>query len=446
MKRSHRVGRELALGLFFVALSVAMTWPLGRQLGRAVHSPADPYVSAQIIDWDLRVLSSRPGDLFHLPVFHPSRHALAFTEHLLGIAMVVWPLHAAGASAVTLHNVALILGFAFCGYGALVLGRLVTGSTLAGIVAGIFYAFLPYRFHHASHISYVWSAWLPLLLAAAIWYWRRPSWKRAAAVGGAFLLNGLTCLHWLAFGSLAFAATLVMAGAWSRRLFDRRWVGPVATSVVAAVILLAPTLVPYRTVARLYQMERSRAEAEPYSGRLTDWLMPPRENAVYGEWSPKEKYAPEHPLFPGFTIFALVLSATLLASRRDFSGGNAAPSDADPTRELSKPLRMVLDLAILAALAAAVVAAARGQFQWGPLSVSAPAVPLFVAAILLVIRSWRSLRAAMERSKVPVELWMCALWIGIGFLGSLGLNAFFTTRSSGCFHRSAGCVCRCGGR
>lgn len=429
-KRWERVAREAAIGLTFVGLAILMTWPLAARLSTAVHGPGDPYVSTSIIEWDVRTLLHDPGSVFDLPWFHPSRVTLAFTEHLLGIALVVLPFYIAGASPIALHSIATILGFAFCGYAASVLGRVVTGSMAAGLVAGVFYAFLPYRFHHATHISYVWSGWLPLLLASLIWYARAPSWKRGLAVGAAFFMNGLTCLHWLAFGSVAFAVTAVFAGLGARRLFDRRWWLPLVASTALATALLLPTLIPYRTVAHLYGMERSWAEAEPFSGRWSDWLMPPRENGLYGSWSPVERFEAEHPLFPGFGVLLLTVSALVFCRREDFAGG-VAVDDEQPASPRPRALLLALDVMAGAAAFITLAVAIRGPVHWALVDVSTTAIPLLVLSVLFLTRIWiayphraGSLRDTVRTSRFPPSMWWAFLWIAIGVIGSLGLNGF----------------------
>ena len=49
------------------------------------------------------------------------------------------------ATPLAVYNIAILLGFAFCGYGAYVLGRVLTRSVPAGLVAGILYSFVNFR-------------------------------------------------------------------------------------------------------------------------------------------------------------------------------------------------------------------------------------------------------------------------------------------------------------
>jgi hypothetical protein len=434
--RRHLIGRELASGIAFLGAAVLMTWPLAMHVSTAVHDPTDPYVSVSILDWDLHAITHHPLALFDLPVFFPAHHALAFTEHLFGIALVVLPFRLLGASPIALHSIALILGFAFCGYGAAVLGRMVTRSGAAGLVGGLFYAFVPYRFHHLPHVSYVWSGWLPLLLASLLWYARRPSWRRACAFGVVFFLNGITCLHWLAFGSVAIVLTAVLLAAAGEKFFDAQWWSRLGIAVMIASVALLPWLVPYWTVARESRMQRSWAETKPYSARWSDWFMAPRENRLYGALVPDEAYEPEHPLFPGVLVFMLAGAALVLVSRTDFAYEPLAERDEwhAPRRGLH-----VMDAAIVVSLAIALFATMGGPFDWriGPLKIMAAdssAIPLTIACALLAVRLWirfpkqfreRSLRDALRHSRFPTAAWCALLWVALGVVGSLGLDGFF---------------------
>ena len=136
-------------------------------LGRAVAYPGDPYINTWVLDWDWHATFHQPGRLFQANIFYPAKYSLAFSENLYGIAIVLIPLRLAGISPLTAYNLAILAGFAFSGFGAWLLGRKLTGSSAAGIAAGVFYAFVPFRFTQLSHIQHVWGGWLPVLLAAA---------------------------------------------------------------------------------------------------------------------------------------------------------------------------------------------------------------------------------------------------------------------------------------
>jgi hypothetical protein len=283
--------------LLFLTLAVALTWPLAANLGSAVAWPGDPFINIWILDWDWWATFHQPLSLFQANTFYPAKLPLAYSENLYGIAIVIFPFRAAGLGPIAAYNVAMLLGYAFSGFGAYALGRYVTGSWWAGVAAGIFYAFVPFRITHASHVQHVWAGWLPLLIIALLHYAKRPTWGRAALFGAAFLMNGLSNVHWLLFGSVAiFVAILIV----------RPRVLPIAACTLAAALLLAPFLIPYAKVARDYDMRRTWQETKRFSAEPRDWLVAAETMRWYGKLKDAD-VDPERWLFPG--ALALLFSA-----------------------------------------------------------------------------------------------------------------------------------------
>jgi hypothetical protein len=288
MRRQHA-----AAAAIFIALSVAYTWPLARELGRAVSDPGDPFINIWILDWDFWATVHQPLRLFHANAFYPAKYTLAFSENLYGLAVLLFPLRILGLPPIAAYNMAMLAGFAFCGFAAYLLGRHLTGRFAAGIAAGVFYAFVPYRFVQMPHIQHVWGGWLPLLLLALLLYAQRPDRRHAAFFAIAFAMNGLTNIHYLLFGALAIAVTALL-------LIPRdRW-RDLAIATGGAMLVLAPFLYPYAVVAKLYGM-RSYAETYGYSAWASDWLINPIE--------------PERRLFPGFVALVCVAVALLVRER-----------------------------------------------------------------------------------------------------------------------------------
>jgi hypothetical protein len=268
-----------------------MTWPLGRNLGRAVSDPGDPLIVTWILDWDFWATLHQPLRLFQANTFYPAQYALAFSENLYGVALLFFPLRLLGVSALTTFNLAMLAGFAFCGFAAYLLAWHLTESRAAAVAAGVFYAFLPFRFVHLPHLQHVWGGWLPLLLYALLRYGQRPTWRRGAFVGVVFLMNGLTNIHYLFFGALALVVTALL-------LLPRPAWKTLAVALLLAGVLLLPFLYPYAVVSKIYGMQRTAGEVLGYSAALSDWL--PHQ----GE--------PEVRLYPG--ALALVLSAAGLVA------------------------------------------------------------------------------------------------------------------------------------
>jgi len=205
---------------FFLLLSIAMTWPLARNIDRAFAWSGDPYINTWILDWDWYATFHQPLHLFDANSFYPAIDSLAFSENIYGIAILLFPFRALGVPPIAAHNVATLLGFTFSGFVMYVLGRHISLGALAGVIAGIFYAFVPFRFTHLSHVQHVWGGTLPLLVLALLAYAQKPTWLRSSFFAAAFLFNALCNIHWLLFGTIAIAGDSHNSPSAPRSTFD----------------------------------------------------------------------------------------------------------------------------------------------------------------------------------------------------------------------------------
>ncbi len=298
--------RHAAAAAIFVVLAIVMTWPLAPRIATAVSDPTDPFINTWILDWDHYATFHQPLRLFDANTFHPEHDTLAYSENLYGIAILLMPFRAAGVPPVAAYNLAMLAGFAFSGFAAYLLGVRLTRSFAAGIAAGVFHAFVPFRFTQLPHLQHVFAGWIPLLVVALLDYIDRPSWRTGALFAGAFLMNALTNIHWMFFGSLAIGATALLF-VWSG---IRRW-RELAIATAVAGVLLAAFLAPYWRVTR---MARGAAETEMYSATWSDWLVVSDANRVYSALK-NDAVDPERRLFPGALAILGGAGALFLARR-----------------------------------------------------------------------------------------------------------------------------------
>lgn len=395
--------RHVAAFAFYLAVAIAMTWPLATHLSATVPDLGDPLLNAWIVDWVCHALTHAPLELFHAPMYHPARNILAFSENMTGIALVVLPFHLAGLPPLAVYNIALLLGFAFSGYGAFVLARVITRCTGGALVAGVVHAFASFKIAHTQHLQIVWSGWLPLLLAAILLYWRRSDAKHAVFLGAVFAMNGLTNIHWLLFGGFALAITIAFLQFAEPRRERAFWIRLFAALVIASLVLL-PFLIPYQIVASEYGARRTTGEARLGSAAPVHWLVASSRSLLYGGFLDRWR-TDERELFPG--LLAIVLAAVGLLARKPLT-----PAVSPWVRKRR------LDVAILVFFAISVVVALAGRVEIGPIAFAGADVPAVITTVLVLIRiaPWIRVRSAEESA--------AALWIAIGFLGSLGWNFF----------------------
>lgn len=415
--------RELGAFAFFVVLAIALTWPLAAHLETAVSDFGDPLLVTWILDWVCHALTHQPLALYEAPVFHPGILPLAYSENLVAPALMVLPFQLAGVAPVAVYNIAFLLGFALSGYGAWVAARMVSGSVVGALIGGIFYAFCSFKFDHLPHLQIVFSAFVPLLLAALLAYWERPDWKRGALVTLALVGNGLSNVYYLMYASLAVVFTVVLWMIVRRRGW--RFYAGLAAAGIAAMLILYPFLKPYRTVSKHYQHSRNVEEVTAGSASWTNWAVPSRASRVYGDVAAERVYAPEKQLFPGLMILFLALIA-IFATAREQRPANEEPDALKPA------LRRALNVFIFACLALAWAAAVSDRYELTLLgarilSADSSDIPMMAALATILVRFAPSLRAAAARSRFGIGAWSAAVWIVVGLIGSLGTSTFFYT-------------------
>lgn len=317
-KNSGKFGallHELFVVLAFFSFTSLLSWPYINYLRDVVADSGDPYLVSWILWWDYHQTFTNPLHLFDANVFYPLRYTLAFSEHCYGLALPFFPLFAIGLRPLTVHAIALFLGFVFCGYGAFRLGRTLTRSSSVGWVAGIIFAFVPYRFHLLSHLPYVFSPWIPLVFEALVLFVRDRSRKRAVWFGVAFFMNGLTSVSWfsLTLVPFAFASALLLTRyqLWRDNQLWRRG----ATALGIAALGLVPFMLPYYLVSKLYGFKRSIEEVKANSAWPIHWLSVESRNKLWSRMGEGIPGGVQFKLFPGLLPILFSLAAVIFPGR-----------------------------------------------------------------------------------------------------------------------------------
>jgi hypothetical protein len=362
----------------------------------------DPVFTASLFYWNATRLPFTDG-WWQLPVFHPTRDTLAFSEHLLGLSVVTAPLYWLTHNPLITQNVMMLLTFPVCALAMYALVHRLTDSTAGAFVAGLAFAFAPYRVSQLPHVHVLAAFWSPLVLLGLHAYieTRRRRWL--ALYAGAWLLQVASNAY-----MLVLLSTLV--GLWLLWFVvaRRRWrdLGIIAAATAVAFVPLVPILGMYVTVHARHGFTRSVGEMREFSADLLSVLCAPEALTVWG-WL-RLNCRPEAELFPGVALAALAVVATLSIIRtRDGRGPAAEDAARAWRRRAGAGLRS--GLLVTAGLSAAVVVAvlARGPWsiQLGFLSASATTVekPLLiaVAALLALLLLSAGVRTALRQASVP---------------------------------------------
>jgi hypothetical protein len=308
----------IVLGTFLV-LSVGLTWPVALNLSTHIPmcgQPADPQHILYGLTSGTRALLEDPLQFFNATFFYPYPHSLSFLDQIVALCVMAAPVYLVSQDMILSYNVVWLLTFMLSALGAFLLVRHLTGSTLAGLLAGILYCFHPFRYHNAGILHVVGMMWIPFaLLMMHLWVEtrkRRYLYLCLAFSLAQFLASGYTgtflILAWLLYFLVRFLTHREETVSLIR---DQRWT--IIGVTLLGALILAPLIAPsiYNAQNDLGVTERSLGASSLFSAIPVDYLTPaPR--SLPGRLLPLDTGA-RHPLFPG--LVALVLAIPWLVRR-----------------------------------------------------------------------------------------------------------------------------------
>ena len=144
-----------------VLLAILTSWPLLPHLSsRIAPDLGDPVRTAWEIAWVGHAMLHEPLHLFNSNAFYPHPLSLAFSDSLLGYGPTAF-FGSGTVAALVRYNLLFLFVWSFCFVGAYLLARELGLSRLGGAVAGVAFAYAPYRVTEAGHLHVISSGGLP---------------------------------------------------------------------------------------------------------------------------------------------------------------------------------------------------------------------------------------------------------------------------------------------
>jgi hypothetical protein len=341
----------------YTVIALVATWPLACGLGRDVPwDLGDSVMVMWALAWDceqlLGVLRGDVGRLatfFDANIFHPAPLTLAYSEHFLPQALQVLPIYATTGNPILCYNLLFLSTFVLSGLGMYLFVRELTGDARAAFMAGLLFAFAPYRIPQSGHLHVLSSQWMPFALYGFRRYFDTRQRRPLAGAALALAVQNLSCGYYLLYFS-PFAAAYVAWEIVRRRAWHswRTWAELIAAALVVLALTL-PFLLPYAALREQLQLGRAPGEVIRYSADVFSYGTASAVQPVWGAVMrafPK----PEGDLFPGVVTLLLALAGILVPC--------AANSRHTLRSQPPSPQRLALVLLVGAAIAVHLAAAA----------------------------------------------------------------------------------------
>lgn len=416
--------RTWAAGSVYLVVAITSTWPLALGLAKDVPSDlGDPLLNAWILSWDAEQLRRLfTGDLsvlirwFNGNIFYPAPDSLAYSEHLIAQGVQIFPVYLVTRNPILCYNLLFLSTYVLSGLGTYLLVRELTGDRRAAFVAGLIFAFVPYRIPQTPHLQVLSSQWMPFTFYGFTRYLN--TGRRQALAGGAvaLLLQSLSCGYYLIYFSPFAAGYVLWELARRKRLGDRRALINFAVAATAVGAAVTPFLIPYARVQSTLQLARSIEEVSVYSADVYAYLTAfPTERL----WGPLLRVMPraEGELFMGAVPLLLGLGALGLTVLRAWRAGRLA----DEPRPLLSALLGAIT-ATLFTLAIIAVFARRVTLDLGMVSIQISDIGralvwLAVTTALWLFCSPRA-RAGLRACGTPEAFFLISIalawWLSLG--------------------------------
>ncbi|MGD0876807.1 MAG: hypothetical protein ABSA01_01515 [Anaerolineales bacterium] len=222
------------------------------------------------------------------------------------------------------YNFAMLLSFILSGWGMYLWVKHLTGDSLAGLVAGTVFAFLPFRMAHfvVGHLSLAGTQWFPF------YFWglfdllkqEKFSWKPVLMAGISAGLIGMTSPYYVYMTILisgVFLLGFIIFKGYQRLKYAVFWKSLLAFGLLAAV-LVGLSMLPYLSLnSENGLVSRSVDYLNRYSASPTDYVIPSIKQFLWGKWI-DDTFSPE--IFQESTLYigavAFVLAVIAWIKRR----------------------------------------------------------------------------------------------------------------------------------
>lgn len=330
--------------LFFLA-TIAYLWPQATHMATALPDGLDSTDTARQLGEIAHNLLHDPLHIYNSPGLYPLNNDLALNELLIGQGIVIAPVIWLTGNPILAWNILTFLSFFLSAVAAWLLVRRFTGSSLAGIAAGITYAFSPWHYGQYGHLGIMAIPYMVFGLYFLVLFLDRSRTSQplldrrnllflvlfaaftafqalSAGYYGyyAAILYGLYFAYYLLkeVGMLAWLSSLLRKQHPStinwRRLLGQ--VGLLAIGGVFALATIYPFLRPYSDFKTQFGFNRALEEVEYWSAGLisffrttvTSFWYDPVQRGIFGL-----ETSAEREMYPGIVAVLLSLSLILFA-------------------------------------------------------------------------------------------------------------------------------------
>jgi predicted cobalt transporter CbtA len=282
-------GRKRALLIYacvffaYALLTLAMTWPAVTQLTTHLLGSGDDMWVHYWNNWWVKRVLQQGINVYYTPLlFHPTGVSLVY-HNFAWVNIALWLALEPLTGGIAAYNLVHLVHIPLCGLGMFALAHRLTKSRAAAFIAGLVYAFWPYRMLDTNHPNMISTEGFPLLMLALWNLFRSERPIRNGLLAG-ILLALIGYMRWqlLILAGFMIVLYLLYSLICEPERWSRRVIGGLALMAVVAIMLMTPALLPLvqETLAsdsakELYTVSTSDPEQD-----LLAWIIPQHQHPL----------------------------------------------------------------------------------------------------------------------------------------------------------------------
>jgi len=299
--------KDAAVLLFFVGISLVMTFPLVFHMAGSVPGDlGDPLYFCWALDWNVKSIVRGFSHYWDANIYYPNDASLAYNEHALGLSLLVLPVALLFKNPLITYNSAFLLSFILSGFGAYLLVKYLTNNRSAAVIAGVIFAFSPYRFARIYHLNILSSEWLPFIFLCLHRYFSTKKFKDLLLCAVFFMLQVATSYNVSVYLAVIIIPLLFFLIIKHASFADKKTLFELALTGAVCFILLLPLVLPYIRLDAMEGTKRSIYEVINFSPDIRAYFSTHVINRLYGKITAKYWRA-EGCLFPGGIVIIMTV-------------------------------------------------------------------------------------------------------------------------------------------
>lgn len=300
--------------IIFTICAIYITFPLILHISSITTGYGDEYLISYLMAWVQHSVSSNPLGIFSTNIYFPYQNTYAYSELFLTSSILSFPISLIFKEPIASFNFTLISSLILLPFSIFLLSFFLTKNFFVSLTCGILVVFSPVILDHKVHLQLLAVEWVPFSILFFLIFVKEKSYKWFLLFLTFFLLqffNSFMPAYFIVIFLGVFCIYYFFKDRKALNVFLER---KIIITVICAVLLALPVIIPYFQVSRQFNYVRDIRDTIHFALQPEDLIYPGRDSRLESFLLPISKlgnYPPNAEYKPGY--LGLILTICCIA-------------------------------------------------------------------------------------------------------------------------------------